>query len=110
MSGLQKLMCKASGLKKPRTSIAFRNSKLTHLLQDPLGGDSKTSMCAQIRQSDQDLSETLSSFNFANRVRGVESGNVRKQVDVHELQKIKTMLEKARLECKAKDESVKRLV
>lgn len=56
------------------------------------GGDSKTLMFVQISPSDQDSSETLSSLNFATRVRGVELGPVRKQIDTAELQKIKMMV------------------
>lgn len=56
------------------------------------GGDSKTLMFVQISPSDQDSSETLSSLNFATRVRGVELGPVRKQIDTAELQKIKLMV------------------
>lgn len=56
------------------------------------GGDSKTLMFVQISPSDKDLSETLSSLNFATRVRGVELGPARKQVDTTELQKMKTMV------------------
>ncbi|KAL1569701.1 Kinesin-like protein KIN-14R [Salvia divinorum] len=98
-----------SALANKSSHIPYRNSKLTHILQDSLGGDSKTLMFVQISPSDQDLSETLSSLNFATRVRGVELGPARKQVDTQELQKIKTMLEKARQECKSKDESLKKL-
>lgn len=105
--------------------FGFRNSKLTHLLQDSLGrccqclffdltwgdniswlhshacrcqimhiagGDSKTLMFVQISPSEQDLSETLSSLNFATRVRGVELGPARKQIDTSELQKMKVMV------------------
>lgn len=57
-----------------------------------VGGDSKTLMFVQISPSDQDLSETLSSLNFATRVRGVELGPARKQIDTSELQKMKTMV------------------
>jgi kinesin family protein C2/C3 len=56
------------------------------------GGDSKTLMFVQISPSDQDLGETLSSLNFASRVRGIELGPVKKQIDTSELQKVKAMV------------------
>ncbi|KAL6959539.1 hypothetical protein U1Q18_039692 [Sarracenia purpurea var. burkii] len=59
--------------------------------------------------SEQDLSETLSSLNFATRVRGVELGPARKQIDTAELQKMKMMLDKARQESRSKDESLRKL-
>ncbi|XP_019422125.1 PREDICTED: kinesin-like protein KIN-14R isoform X2 [Lupinus angustifolius] len=98
-----------SALAAKSSHIPYRNSKLTHLLQDSLGGDSKTLMFVQISPSDQDVSETLSSLNFATRVRGVELGPVKKQIDTGELQKIKAMLEKARTECRIKDESIRKV-
>ncbi|RDY13258.1 Kinesin-like protein KIN-14S, partial [Mucuna pruriens] len=70
------------------------NSKLTHMLQSSLGGDCKTLMFVQISPSAADLGETLCSLNFASRVRGIESGPARKQVDHTELLKYKQMAEK----------------
>ncbi|CEF71678.1 Kinesin-like protein KIF21B [Strongyloides ratti] len=47
--------------------IPYRNSKLTHLLQDSLGGNSKTLMIACISPSNEDLCETISTLNYASR-------------------------------------------
>jgi kinesin family protein C2/C3 len=57
-----------------------------------IGGDSKTLMFVQISPSNSDVSETLSSLNFASRVRRIELGPAKKQVDTVELQKTKQMV------------------
>ncbi len=57
-----------------------------------IGGDSKALMFVQISPSNNDVSETLSSLNFASRVRRIELGPAKKQVDTAELQKVKQMV------------------
>lgn len=49
-------------------------------------------MFVQISPSENDVGETLSSLNFSSRVRGIELGPAKKQVDTGELQKMKQMV------------------
>ncbi|KAL9145704.1 hypothetical protein ABFS82_13G061000 [Erythranthe guttata] len=98
-----------SALANRSPHIPFRNSKLTHLLQDSLGGDSKTLMFVQISPNENDLTETICSLNFASRVRGIELGPAKKQMDKTELVKYKQMVEKLRQEMKSKDSHVRKL-
>ena len=49
--------------------IRYRDSKLTFLLKDSLGGNSKTSIIANISPSSCSFSETLSTLKFAQRAK-----------------------------------------
>ncbi|KAK1282708.1 Kinesin-4 [Acorus calamus] len=97
-----------SALATKSPHVPFRNSKLTHLLQDSLGGDSKTLMLVQISPNEDDVSETLCSLNFASRVRGIELGPAKKQYD-NERSRYKQMVEKSKQDAKGKDMYIKKL-
>lgn len=50
----------------------YRNSILTHFLQDSLGGDSKTLMLLQLNPCASHVEESMCSLNFGARVNSVE--------------------------------------
>jgi len=58
----------------------YRNSKLTMMLKDSLGGDSKTLMIVCTSPAQSNVTETLSSLNFASRARNVELGKAKRNV------------------------------
>ena len=53
--------------------IPYRNSKLTRLLQDSLGGNSKTVMVANIGPADYNFDETISTLRYANRAKNIKN-------------------------------------
>lgn len=53
--------------------VPYRDSKLTRLLQDSLGGNSQTVMIACVSPSDRDFMETLSTLKYANRARNIKN-------------------------------------
>merc|ERR1712087_612730 len=63
-----------SALVDSKTSfIPYRDSKLTRLLQDSLGGNTKTVMCACIGPVDYNYDETLSTLRYAYRAKSIKN-------------------------------------
>uniref|UniRef100_A0A2K6SH74 Kinesin-like protein KIF21A n=1 Tax=Saimiri boliviensis boliviensis TaxID=39432 RepID=A0A2K6SH74_SAIBB len=58
---------------KRATHVPYRDSKLTRLLQDSLGGNSRTIMIACVSPSDRDFMETLNTLKYANRARNIKN-------------------------------------
>ena len=55
------------------TYVPYRDSKLTRLLQDSLGGNTKTVMIANIGPADYNMDETLSTLRYASRAKHIEN-------------------------------------
>ena len=55
------------------THVPYRNSKLTRLLQDSLGGNSKTLMFANVGPADYNYDETISTLRYANRAKSIKN-------------------------------------
>ncbi|KAJ1968207.1 hypothetical protein IWQ62_001381 [Dispira parvispora] len=53
--------------------IPYRDSKLTRLLQDSLGGNSQTLMLACVSPSESNILETINTLKYANRARNIKN-------------------------------------
>ncbi|KRW98337.1 P-loop containing nucleoside triphosphate hydrolase [Pseudocohnilembus persalinus] len=53
--------------------VPYRDSKLTRLLQDSLGGNTKTVMIANIGPVDYNFDETMSTLRYANRAKNIKN-------------------------------------
>lgn len=59
--------------RKEGVHVPYRDSKLTRLLQDSLGGNSRTVMIACISPADINADETLNTLKYANRARNIQN-------------------------------------
>ncbi|XP_048618137.1 kinesin-like protein KIN-4A isoform X3 [Brassica napus] len=59
--------------RKDGAHVPYRDSKLTRLLQDSLGGNSRTVMIACISPADINAEETLNTLKYANRARNIRN-------------------------------------
>ncbi|KAK4058826.1 hypothetical protein OIO90_000272 [Microbotryomycetes sp. JL221] len=66
---------------KKSTHVPYRDSKLTRLLQDSLGGNARTMMIACVSATELNLNETLSTVKYANRAR-----NIKNRAEVNEVE------------------------
>ena len=57
----------------PKNHIPYRDSKLTRLLQDSLGGNSHTLMIACVSPADTNVEETVSTLRYADRARKIKN-------------------------------------
>lgn len=60
-----------TSLVEKSTHIPYRDSKLTRLLQDSLGGKTKTSIIATISPGYDDLEDTISTLDYAQRAKKI---------------------------------------
>ncbi|CAG5135963.1 unnamed protein product, partial [Candidula unifasciata] len=70
-----------NALKNKHAHVPYRNSKLTYLLQESLGGDSKTLMILQVSPGEENVSESICTLTFGQRVRSAELGPAKKKTE-----------------------------
>ncbi|KAM0870799.1 hypothetical protein ACQ4PT_039788 [Festuca glaucescens] len=66
-----------AALAQKSSHVPYRNSKLTQVLQDALGGQAKTLMFVHVNPESDSFGETISTLKFAERVATIELGAAR---------------------------------
>lgn len=87
LAALGKVISQLSS-RQPGAHVSYRDSKLTRLLQDSLGGNAITYMIACVTQAKFHLSETLNTVQYAQRARAIQSKPRIQQVDEGDKQAI----------------------
>ncbi|KAF7418101.1 hypothetical protein HZH68_000754 [Vespula germanica] len=78
--------------------VGYRDSKLTRLLQDSLGGNSMTLMIACVSPADYNMDETLSTLRYADRARKIKNKPVVNQDPrVAEINRLNELVQKLKL-------------
>lgn len=91
-----------------RQHIPYRDSKLTRILEDSLGGNCKTTMMAMISPALEAITESLSTLKFANRAKSIKNeARVNEDLDQKSLlRKYERELKRLRAELEEKSRNV----
>ncbi|XP_060667800.1 kinesin-like protein KIN-14G [Ziziphus jujuba] len=81
-----------ASLSQRNAHVPYRNSKLTQLLQDSLGGQAKTLMFVHISPEPEALGETISTLKFAERVSTIELGAAKVNKDSADVKELKEQI------------------
>lgn len=97
-----------AALAEKRKHVPYRDSKLTRLLEDSLGGNCRTTMLATVSPSRDAVSETLSTLKFATRAKSVTNApRVNEDLDQKSLlRKYERELKKLRAELEERNRNV----
>jgi hypothetical protein len=63
--------------------VPYRDSKLTRLLKDSLGGNCRTVMIANISSAESSFEETLNTLKYANRAKNIKTTVQRNELNVN---------------------------
>ena len=77
---------------EPTDHIPYRDNKLTHLMKDSIGGNSKTLMFVNISPADYNYQETKSSLYFGSKVKEIQNP-VQKNVEGEEVRRLREEVE-----------------
>ncbi|KAL7127691.1 hypothetical protein ABFS83_14G268900 [Erythranthe nasuta] len=79
--------------------VPYRDSKLTRILQDSLGGNCKTVMIACISPADTNAEETLNTLKYANRARNIQNkAIINRDPATAQMQRMRSQIEQLQAE------------
>jgi len=98
-------------LDRKASHVPYRDSKLTYLLQNSLGGNSRTMMVVTACPHNDSYDETIFALKFATRVRRINLGSAHKNVTSKNLEEtVKNLTSEMSLLSKAKERSETQLL
>ncbi|KAG3081056.1 hypothetical protein PI124_g19479 [Phytophthora idaei] len=91
------MLASSDKTRKGKAHIPYRDSKLTRLLQESLGGNSLTVMIAAISPADYNYEESLGTLVYANRAKSIKNAT-KKNEDINEkiIRELREEIEKLR--------------
>ncbi|EEY57553.1 kinesin-like protein [Phytophthora infestans T30-4] len=91
------MLASSDKTRKGKAHIPYRDSKLTRLLQESLGGNSLTVMIAAISPADYNFEESLGTLVYANRAKSIKNAT-KKNEDINEkiIRELREEIEKLR--------------
>jgi kinesin family protein C2/C3 len=93
-------------LDRKASHVPYRDSKLTYLLQDSLGGNSRTMMVVAVCPMDSAYDESVHALSFATRVRRIQLGAAQRNVTSKNLEEtVKALTSEMKMLTKAKEKS-----
>ncbi|KAF9190774.1 hypothetical protein BGZ50_009825 [Haplosporangium sp. Z 11] len=86
---------------KKASHVPYRDSKLTRLLQDSLGGNALALMIACVSPSELNLGETLNTLKYANRARNIKnSSSLNQEINMDNPEYLRSVIQKLKQEIK----------
>ncbi|KAG8082303.1 hypothetical protein GUJ93_ZPchr0014g47271 [Zizania palustris] len=98
-----------AALAQKSSHVPYRNSKLTQVLQDALGGQAKALMFVHVNPEVDSFGETVSTLKFAERVATVELGAARANKEVGQVKDLKEEISKLKLALDDKEREASQL-
>jgi hypothetical protein len=81
LSQLGERQSPSSSTSQQRHHIPYRDSKLTRLLQDSLGGNSRTIMVACVSPADSNTEESINTLRYASRARNIQNSAIKNIIE-----------------------------